>query len=62
MAELAELAQQKLAELKTKKDTLSKELAEVNKELKPLEAYLRASGVIEKPATTKRGRKAKEKA
>ncbi len=57
MAELADLAKQKLEDLKAKKDKLSQELADVDKELKPLESYLKAIGAITEPEKPKRGRK-----
>lgn len=61
MADLAELANKKYEELKGKREKLSKDLAEVDKELKPLEAYLKAIGAIVEPEKPRRGRKPKEK-
>jgi hypothetical protein len=63
MADFSELAKKKLEELKGKRDKLLNELAELDKEFKPLEAYLMAIGALELPVKQKRrGRKPKEKA
>ncbi len=63
MADFAEQAKKKLEELKGKRDKLVNDLAELDKEFKPLEAYLMAIGALALPVVQKKrpGRKPKDK-
>jgi len=57
--ELLELAKKEYAELDAEKKRLAKELAEVDKKMKPITLFLRSSGELKITGGKKRGRKPK---
>jgi hypothetical protein len=59
--QFGELAKEEYEELKARKEQIMKEMTVIEKKLKPLEAYLKAAGIISEPEKPKRGRKPKEK-
>ncbi len=61
MPDQLEMAEEEFEELMARRSQIQKELDEIDKKLKPLEAYLRVAGVVQRPEKQRRESKPSKK-